>query len=189
MSFRKRTVGKSVDEWHKLCMSKFGWVCLIEERIYHILNNGICALNEPESPGSPRKCLMFRDWVKKCLAGGEEWKLIAWQESLKPLSADDATGSEVKSTSDTLNAHSLLSEWTPQKVENTLAEVAEPGMSQLIYKVFTTPSNASDEGQADQSEPLPPTSPKEKSTGIPSGATIENLLPSLHGKNSSSFYL
>ena len=177
LDFKKRRVGKSLDEWTELCRAHMGWVCLIDNAIYHIAANGVLILNEPYVPGAHGKAMIFRDWAKKALKEEQEWRIEEWQKSLKPLDGDAATASEDKSTSASSQTLSDPSDWTQSRLENTLSEVAEPGMCDSLMRVFGPGSSASDASPKAPSEPLPPTSEIVLSSGTPSGSMEVPCLP------------
>ena len=177
LEYKKRKIGRSCDEWVEICNAHIGWVCKVDEVIYHICNNGILVINEPYIPGCPRKAMMFRDWVKSALKDEQEWRIEAWQKSLRQLSEDVGTGSEVKSTSDSSQTHSEASALTLKRVESILSEVAEPGMCDSIVKVFGPESNVSVESPKAQLEQLPPISSTTTSSGTQSGQMEIPSLP------------
>lgn len=150
---------------------------MLDEKIFHICNNGVLVLNEPYVPGAHGKAVMFRDWARKALRDNEEWRIEAWQKSLRQLDVADGTGNEGKSTSDLSQVPLEPTDWSVSALENTLSEVAEPGMCESISRVFGSESNASEDIPKDHSEQLPPISKTTPSSGTPSGQIEIPSLP------------
>lgn len=171
LKFNKRSAGRSIDEWTKVCMEHFGYTCHCDEKKYLVLNSGVLALDEPYVPGMHRRCIIFRDWAKKAMKDGKEWKIEQWHKSLQLLSEDGVTVSGAKNTNDGSSETSSNLDWTLPKVVNALSEVLDPGMCATVYEMFKPVSSANEGNMVVFSETLPPTSSAEPLTGITSGAT------------------
>ena len=195
LDFKKRKITRSLDEWTEICMYHIGWRCAIDDRPYHICNCGVLVLDEPHVLGQHGNAVMFRDWARKVLKDGEEWRLEEWQTTLRQLDTPvrtmtrpeylalsaaggvDAIGNEARSTSASSQTLSEPSDWTQSRLENTLSEVAEPGMCDSLMRVFGPGSSASDASPKAPSEPSPPTSEIVPSSGTPSGQMEIPSLP------------
>ncbi len=193
--FKKRKINRSIDEWTEICLAHIGWRCAIDDRAYHICNCGVMVLDEPHVYGQHGNAIMFRDWAKKALRDGEEWRIEEWETTLRQLEiprklmtrpeylalsaagGEGAIGNEAKSTSDMSPIPCETSDWTLNRVESILSEVAEPGMCESIVKVFGSESNASAVPPKVQSEPLPPTSKTSTSSGTQFGPIEIPSLP------------
>ena len=177
LKFNKRSNGRDIDEWSKICDEHFGYTCYADEKKYLVLNSGVLALDEPYVPGMHRRCIIFRDWAKKAMKEGKEWKIEQWHKSLQQLSADGATVSGAKSTNDGSRETSSNLDWTQPKVVNALSEVLDPGMSASVFEMFKPVSSANEGNMVVFSEPSPPILKQDQSTGIISGATDSQSCP------------
>jgi hypothetical protein len=177
LKFKKRSAGRSIDEWTDVCMKHFGYTCHVDEKKYLVLNQGVLALDEPAVPGMHRRCIIFRDWAKKAIKDGAEWKIEQWHKSLQLLSEDGATVSGAKNTNDGSSETSSNLDWTQPKVVNALSEVLDPGMCASVYEMFKPSSSANEGNMVVFSEPLPPILNQDPSIGTASGATDTQSCP------------
>jgi hypothetical protein len=171
LRFNKRSNGRGIDEWSKICAEHFGYTCHIEEKKYLVLNSGVLALDEPYVPGMHRRCIIFRDWAKKAMKEGKEWKIEQWHKSLQLLSEDGVTVKGARNTNDGSSETSSNLAWTQPKVESALSEVLDPGMSASVYEMFKPVSSANEGNMVVFSEPLEQTSKQDPLTGTISGVT------------------